>query len=222
MENFSSNFGDKYYSSSFLDPKIVVGALQDTPRNDSTFQAVYRYCAKIVTDDVQNVDACVLRITSMFERDLLDDAAGCNNEPMLPLNSGAVRAQHLKQLPLTLKSEIEEQIAIVGYRQEIRIGVASCAERCNRSIDFSKGYIREFWRNPWSNDKLCRLSEFQPQAEIMVSCLSIGGYSGGPLVNIKGEVIGIVRAGDREGRQCYVVPTSEFMGLIEKAKTMYK
>ena len=222
MENFSNRFGDRYFSQSLHDPKILVGVLQDSfNHSDSSFQATYRYSANIVCENVHNVDACVLRIKSMFERDLLGDAVECNNVPMIPLNSGAIRMQQLKHLPLTSKCEIEEQIAVIGYRQERRIGVATSFEKCNRYIDFSKGYVREVWQNPYTVcDSRCS-PEFQPHSEILVSCLSVGGYSGGPMINMKGEVIGIVRASDREGRQCYIVPTSEFLGLVEKAKTMF-
>jgi len=224
MVDGPARFGDKYFSKRYQNPRILIGVLSHSGKADNSYQSVFRYCAYIVAEDVCNVDACVLRISAMFERDLIHrDAEGCNDEPMIPLNSSALRTEGLKQLRVTSKCEIEERIAIIGYRQQARTGVY-LSENCNRSIDYNEGYVRELWRNPLCTMELSsekRRNEFHPTAELMVSCLSIVGYSGGPMVNKKGEVMGILRAGDRDCRQCYVVPSSEWQHIVKAAKEMF-
>jgi len=213
-----AHFGDKYYGKKFKYPKILVGVLREK-QNDSdmqkTFEAVYRYSASIVAENVSHVDACVLRIVSKFDVDLAGDAETLNDQTETPLSPSKVKKEGLKGLQITERCEIEEHIRIIGYRQEERIGV-KLRERFNRSIDFSKGYVREIWRNP--SPRVDNPNRCEIRKEILASCLSIGGYSGGPMVNQKGEVIGIVRAGDRVGRQCYVVPVSEFKDLVQQAE----
>mmetsp|Transcript_24723 Transcript_24723/g.38227 ORF Transcript_24723/g.38227 Transcript_24723/m.38227 type:complete len:1602 (-) Transcript_24723:180-4985(-) len=213
-----AHFGDKYYGKKFKYPKILIGVLREK-QNDSdmqkTFEAVYRYSASIVAENVSHVDACVLRIVSKFDDDLAGDAEFLNDQTETALLPSKVKKEGLKGLQITERCEIEEHVRIIGYRQEERIGV-KLRERFNRSIDFSKGYVREIWRNP--SPRVDNRNRCEIRKEILASCLSIGGYSGGPMVNQKGEVIGIVRAGDRVGRQCYVVPVSEFKDLVQQAE----
>lgn len=212
-----AQFGDKYYGGKFKYPKILIGVLRKKRNDDDMqiFEAVYRYSASIVAENISHVDACVLRITSKFDTDLVGDAEILNDQTETPLTLSKVKKEGLKELQITDRCEIEEHVRIVGYRQEERVGV-KLRERFNRSIDFSKGYVREIWRNP--SPEVNKSNRCEPRKEILASCLSIGGYSGGPMVNQKGEVIGIVRAGDRVGRQCYVVPVSEFKELVQQAK----
>merc|ERR1719215_961489 len=184
-----AHFGDKYYGKKFKYPKILVGVLREK-QNDSDMQKT-------------------------FEVDLAGDAETLNDQTETPLSPSKVKKEGLKGLQITERCEIEEHIRIIGYRQEERIGV-KLRERFNRSIDFSKGYVREIWRNP--SPRVDNPNRCEIRKEILASCLSIGGYSGGPMVNQKGEVIGIVRAGDRVGRQCYVVPVSEFKDLVQQAE----
>ena len=64
-------------------------------------------------------------------------------------------------------------------------------------------------------------------AEITVDCNSFRGYSGGPAVNAKGDVIGIVRGFYYEDRPEFdyglgtLVPSSDIKSLVEKAQAYF-
>lgn len=218
-DNFMK-YGEQYFSKDDFcgsRRKILVGITKENIVNGTTsYEAVYRYCAQIVAaEDLSHVDACVLQIKTKFERDLTHDVNCCDSICMLPAKK-SLRKERFISLKMTSRCEIEEQVAIIGYRQEGIAGV-KFGENHNRSIDFSKGYLREFWTNAHPHSVIGN-DGFQPRVELIACCFSMNGYSGGPMVNKKGEVLGIVRSGYLERHECYVVPTCELKELLDTAR----
>lgn len=67
-------FGAPYYG--LQDAKVVIGVIPDG--NDG-HDAVFRYFADIVAEDIHNVDACVLRITTRLVEDV-NDVGSCADQ----------------------------------------------------------------------------------------------------------------------------------------------
>ena len=62
------DFGDFLFG--IKNARVVIGVIPGNKENDET--AVFRYFAEIVAEDIHNIDACVLRITSKLETDVAD------------------------------------------------------------------------------------------------------------------------------------------------------
>ena len=202
--------------------KAIIGVIPDGSET-----AVFRYFAEIVSENVQNVDACVLRITARMEQDMIGDGEGCASQSELPVSCLA----ELPELFMTSKFELEESVRIVGFNQGGE-DVLEKGKHVNLSVDFAKGYICKIFKVPVraddensdssSSSSSISTKTFSPLEEIVVDCKTISGHSGGPCVNGEGKVIGILSRADRNDRQrCYLVPGSQLKKLVRNVKKIY-
>ena len=176
--------------------------------------ALFTYCAEIVSEDVINVDACILRITAKFEQPFA-------------LNTNTLKPQHTK-LVTDIKSEKLGKLSLArrgcNYGEDIRAvgfsqsgdGKFKKGEYINLQACFSKGYVK---KPPSRNMEVNKGPKFMPRSEIVVSCPICPGYSGGPCVNEAGAVMGIVSRTDPvEFERCYLVPAEEIRRLLKEAR----
>ena len=214
-------FGTPYFG--YKNAKVVIGVIPEGGHN-----AVYRYFAEIIAEDISGVDACVVRLTSKINNDIDGDLTQQPDDALTssPLNLEAICQESLRSLKLTTRFELEESVRILGFNQGGE-GVLEQGKHVNRSADFAKGYIcKKFVAPPMSDDDSSHSSTmssrsmcFVPREEIVVICPTIAGHSGGPCVNNDGKVIGILsRADPGERQRCYLVPSGELKDLIKKAK----
>ncbi|CAB9505263.1 NADH dehydrogenase (ubiquinone) complex I, assembly factor 6 [Seminavis robusta] len=217
------NFGAPYFG--LKNARVVIGVI---PEGGQKHNAVYRYFAEIIADDISSVDACVVRLTSKLHGDINGDMSQQPGEAFgeSPLNLEAIHQESLKTLKLTTRFELEESVRILGFNQGGE-GVLEQGKHVNRSADFARGYIvKKFVAPPMSEDDSSHSSEqstksmcFVPREEVVVICPTIAGHSGGPCVNNDGRVVGILsRADPGERQRCYLVPASEMKDLVKKAK----
>jgi len=215
---FDMNNGLRYFG--FRNAKAVIGVIPD----EGGEKAVFRYFAEIVADDIQNVDACVLRITSRLQNDVDGDMLGKDHEEV-PLDNISMQNQNLRSLRMTDRFELEETVRILGFNQGGE-GVSEQGKHVYRSADFAVGYICRNFKAPVEEDDSSENSEgntksnFKPRQEIVVMCPTISGHSGGPCVNNDGKVVGILSRADPvvPRQRCYLVPVSELRTLVKKAK----
>jgi hypothetical protein len=210
-------FGAPYYG--LQDAKVVIGVIPDG--NDG-HDAVFRYFADVVAEDIHNVDACVLRITTRLMEDV-NDVGDVGAEIVID----DMPKEQLKSLKITGKVEIEESVRILGFNQGGE-GVFEQGKHVNRSADFARGYVVKKFRPSFDDDGDDSSSHssdsssqftFSPREEIVIMCPTISGHSGGPCVNDDGKVVGILSRADPVDRQrCYLVPSAELRTLVNQAK----
>jgi S1-C subfamily serine protease len=177
-------------------------------------EAVWRYVARIDTEDVCNVDAAVLRITARLENDV------DNHEDLLSefSNIRALKTQEdfqsegLHQLKLSPRCEIEQNVRLIGYGQTTETSI-------DRSIEVYRGYVsRKFMNSEWRG-RSDRGYVWKHYFSIVTS-LTLEGQSGCPCVNDQAQVIGILSQADRADKnKCFVVPTGEFIHIISDARS---
>jgi len=209
------DFGRSYFG--IPDAKVVIGVIPDGGHT-----AVFRYFGQIVYDDINNVDACVVRITSRLEEDVDDAGSGCADQDVRMLALAEMEDEDLKPLKTTLRYELEEGVRILGFNQGGE-GVLEKGKHVNRCADFARGYICRRFQAAIEDDDSSNSDSshqsFSPREEIVVMCPTISGHSGGPCVNDDGKVVGILSRADPADRQrCYLVPSSELKGLIQNAR----
>ena len=206
-------FGAPYFGVKHA--KAIIGVI---PEDGSGDTAVFRYFAEIVADDIHNVDACVLKITTRLDKDV-DSDAQIAGQPEHVVN---VQREKLHPLKMTRRYELEESVRILGFNQGGE-GMLEQGKHVNRSADFAKGYICKQFKmaddNSSSSESSSSESGFSPREEIVIMCPTISGHSGGPCVNDEGKVVGILSRADPVDRQrCYLVPSTELKTLVNKAK----
>jgi hypothetical protein len=207
-------FGTPYFGLKHA--KAVIGVIPEGGNGDT---AVFRYFAEIVADDIHNMDACVLRITTRMEHDVDNDGL-VGEQPEAPVN---IVSEELESLKMTRRYELEETVRILGFNQGGE-GLLEQGKHVNRSADFAKGYICKQFKmsddhSDGSLDSSSGGSGFSPREEIVIMCPTINGHSGGPCVNDEGKVVGILSRADPVDRQrCYLVPACELKVLVTKAK----
>lgn len=225
--NADGTFGKNY--GGLVHGKVVIGVI---PRNNYVSNssaagidvAVWRYYAEIVTKDPTmktgkcHLDACVLRITSRVENDVDGDAEACGDHPVILLkgNDRATRKEGLQSLKLSTDIvKIGEGVHVLGYGQNTK-GSRSPDEKVKRSMDFVAGQVCDQVTASEENRSYFR---FSPRDEIAVRSAVVCGHSGGPCVNQKGHVIGIVSRGDPDDdKVCYLSSASAWMQLIKDAR----
>jgi hypothetical protein len=195
--------------------QILIG-LPPTGSGSNPNEAVWRYVARIDTEDVCNVDAAVLRITARLEKDV-DNLEKINlltaTDKIRALKSpGDFENEALHQLKLTPRCEIEQNVRLVGYGQTTTTSI-------DRSIGVYRGYVaRKFMNSEWRG-RTDRGYVWKHHLSI-VTTLTLDGQSGCPCVNDQGEVIGILSQADRADKnKCFVVPTGEFVRLVHDARS---
>jgi hypothetical protein len=211
-------FGTPYFG--LKNAKVVIGLIPEDKSQNSDNRASFRYFAEIVADDIHSMDACVLKITTRFERDLDDESlVGEHPEEIVEFHD-----EHLPILKMTRRFELEESVRILGFNQAGE-GLLEQGKHVNRSADFAKGYICKQFKlsddhsESDSDDSSSSAGGFSPREEIVCVIPTIPGHSGGPCVNEEGRVVGILSRADPVDRQrCYLVPSSELKILLNKAK----
>jgi hypothetical protein len=218
--NGGTDFGSPYLNLN--NAKVVIGVIPSGEGDINSSQAVFRYFAEIVAEDIHNVDACVLKITTRMEQDVDSDAL-VGEQPEIFIDDNILN-ENLPALKLTRRYEIEETVRILGFNQGGE-GLLEKGKHVNRTADFAKGYICKQFKmlsDDHSNsddDSSSSESGFSPREEIVIMCPTISGHSGGPCVNDEGKVIGILSRADQVDRQrCYLAPTNELKSLVNKAK----
>ncbi|KAG7358579.1 trypsin-like peptidase domain containing protein [Nitzschia inconspicua] len=208
-------FGEPYFG--LHSARAVIGIIPDGGKEG---HAVFRYFAEIVAEDIHNMDACVLKITSKLKDDVDNDTM-VGDQPEEILEN--VHKEPLQAMKMTRRFELEETVRVMGFNQGGE-GLLEKGKHVNRSVDFAKGYIVKQFKmtddhSSSSGDSSSTGCGFQPREEIVIMCPTISGHSGGPCVNDEGKVVGILSRGDPVDRQrCYLVPSSEIKSLVNKAK----
>jgi len=204
-----NSFGAPYLG--LKNASVLIGVIPDGGHT-----AVFRYFATIVAHDINNMDACVLKIKSRLNWDV--NGQDCSNVGHVPVDD--VLSEGLMSLKSTRHPELEESVRILGFNQGGE-GRLEKGKHVNRSVDFAKGYVCKFFQKEINDDssESSQSTAFNPREEIVVMCPTIAGHSGGPCVNDEGRVIGILSRADPVDRQrCYLVPTAELKTLVHQAK----
>jgi len=248
VSNTSPNtIGEDYYGCKH--GKAIIGVIpneeQSSKKKNTFYTARFRYSAEIIAKDIQNVDACILRITTKFEQDIPiqnqgEDIANISAEIPLTTNDSSIKKEALQSLNVSYDFEIQEQIRIIGYNQGGE-GIIHKGMWIGGCLDFAFGYICKYYctddklldkKNKHDNHRIIRnpflnrnhsSTLFYPRQEIVIICPTITGHSGGPCVNSYGEVVGILsRVDSVDSDRCYVVPACEWKHLLKKAKKICK
>ena len=153
------------------DAKVVVGV---NVGKDSK-NAVWRYFAEVIADDVKNnVDACVLKITTRMEQDVDEEEPGCN-VPEVILDASKMKEENLIKLKVETNFELGEPVRLLGYSQRERVSDPDARRQILRSPDFAKGYICRVFSNTMSDDSSsssdsASKNTFSPREEIVTRC----------------------------------------------------
>jgi len=184
-------------------------------------QAVFRYFATVEAHDILNADACVLRITTRMESDVDHKAdVTAMDQPERAISSLQMPREGLDSLQMTKEFQLEEAIRIIGYNQGGE-GLYGQNGHISLSVDIVGGNICRDFVAPLTvySRSSAGGRTFSPKREIVASCLTIGGHSGGPCINSNGQVIGILsRADSTECKRCFLVPVSEIEPLVATAE----
>lgn len=209
------NFGRDY--DGIEGAKAVIGVIPDnydTPGGSYEYPpALFRYFATIYKKDPSleigecHIDACILQITSRFENDVDGNGDLCSDEISIRLTAKPALMKKQPLLPLTVTQQVHvgESVRILGFDQPD-------STRLNRTFGMSEGRVFKQFETKTVGGERYR---YTPRKKIILNCPTIGGHSGGPCVNQKGEVIGILSCADfTEKSRCYLVPASEWLALI--------
>jgi len=210
------NFGKEYFGNIY--GTVVIGLI---PKGGGTAaKAVFRYFAKIIVKDenidknkICQVDACVLQITTKMQHDV--DGERCGEPSEYPIMHGQMEKENLNKLEID-KKEVDPNtsVKIIGFNQG---GHGLNLSGINRYIDFANGYVCLPKFKVKANNP--SRYHFHPTSETAVICATIAGHSGGPCIDLEGNVIGMLSRTDRKDRfRCYLVPSYKLRYLLKKAK----
>ena len=209
------SFGEEYFG--LKSARIVLGVISNPTAGPRA--AVFRYFAQIVSSDVSRVDACILRITTKLESDVRhEDQLPEIPEILLKNNAKRLKKERLVQLKVAEEDcDLHENVRLLGYNQGGE-GLLTPGSYVDHHLDLVQGYVCKWFR---CDHRLApdATSSFVPREEIVVKCHTIRGHSGAPVVNRKGEVIGILSRADNDNQRCYLVPAREWKGLVASART---
>jgi len=235
---FGNEEGKVYIGTSLCPSNISNdGNGNHTHKNELNEEAVFRYRAIIVAADPLRVDACVLRIVTRMDEDVpgyaCDDRLPLQTERIVSSKilreTGELQAlqQYYEELP-----QLEENVRLLGHNQESFDNTSSYYKSSskknsyhsnnkkmsyiNMCADVVVGHVRQMWRRPKQMKVFA--NKLNPRIWIVLNSATINGHSGGPCVNMQGEVIGILSYSDENGRRCFVVPATEWKDLIRRAK----
>lgn len=208
--------------------KAVIGIIPKTSAGHENDGARFTYCADIIADDVRNTDACILRITSKFSSPIKVDGVKLEIQPERILNKRDVVRERLQRLKCKSHCKIADNVRVLGFNQEGE-GLLEKGTHVDRMPCITKGYVSKKMSSE-SQQNLTEFDEsqqdtavFVPNSEIVVICNTKFGHSGGPCINLQGEVIGIVsRADPVEKDRSYLVPARQLNILLNKAKTRFE
>jgi len=202
-----------YNLEGYKNARAVIGTIHKSNEGDTAF---FTYSAAIMTQDVTNVDAIVLRIITKFKDPVQCPSFSLKLQSESPIYCGKFKCEKTKSLKL-MKPRIDEWIRIIGFIQ-LGGGIHEQGQTINHTPSVTKGYVCNIKE---SVSPIVQYSPeiFSPCSEITVECISYQGQSGGPCVNQDGKVIGMVsRRNPNDQRICYLVPISELEKLLKNAK----
>jgi len=187
---------------------------------DGGTEAAFRYIADVVAHNVfSHGDACVLRITSRLPTDVdRKKSVSAIDQPSYRIETVQLPGERLSSLQMTTESQLEEAVRIIGYNQGGE-GIFEQGGHISFSVDVAFGKICRKFECPLSLVERHRKGAYAPNCEIVTTCSTTVGHSGGPCVNSEGEVIGILsRADPTERERCYLVPASHIKQLVMLAR----
>jgi hypothetical protein len=206
------DFGAEYKGC--RNPSAIIGLIPS-----GSEYAVFRYFAKVVTEDIRNMDACILKITSKLENDVNNHTL-VGKQPAKDLSN--IQEEKLSSLKITSCYALEQAVRLIGFNQGGE-GRFEKGKHVHRTIDLAPGLIIKKFKptddNSSSSNGLSSSEEgvFLPKEEIVVKCNTIEGHSGGPCVDNDGKVVGILSRSDPvDCQRCYLVPSSEIKKLFTK------
>ena len=185
------NFGKANYGN--LYGKVVIGLIPEDGGNAT--EAMIQYFTKIIIKDesidknkVCQVDACVLQITTKngFWRWWWQMRWSCR------MSNNARPNEKWEFNELKIDGEFvdpDTDVDIIGFNQKWQ-GFINSSGKVNLNVNFVYGYVSQ----PKFKYKLDfeGKNKYQPKGEIIVICAAIIGHSGGPCINCKGNVIGMM------------------------------
>lgn len=213
----------------------VVGLIPDQGGSS----AVFRYFAEVAVEDVCNVDACVLRIVSRMPKDVdQTETFATIQQPERLLDHVMMQREGLRSLKMAKKlCALQERVVIMGYNQ-CGENILEEGKHVSHAVELAPGFVCKHFEAAIRDDSSVTTSSgctaetaastiasagFSPRKEIVLNfCYTFGGQSGGPAVNSKNEVVGILSRTDaNDPYRSYLVPVSEYWPLVLKAKEVY-
>lgn len=189
---------------------------------DGDTEAAFRYFADVVLHTIYSLgDACVLRITSRLQTDVdRTKSVSAIDQPSHIIGTAQVPQERLSSLQMTTEVQLEEPVRIIGFNQGGE-GIFEQGGHISLSVDVAFGKVCRKFESPLLLVEHHRNGNgaFAPNGEIVTTCSTTVGHSGGPCVNSEGKVIGILsRADPAERERCYLVPASNIKQLVLLAR----
>lgn len=104
-----NGFGDCYFVIEHA--KAVIGVIPDNGH-----MAIFQYFADVVAEDIHNIDACVLRISSQMGKDADKNTLAKYDHLYISLELDAIPNEKLKTLKMTGRYKLEESVLIINMQ----------------------------------------------------------------------------------------------------------